>query len=325
VTFFLLVALALLYTFVNGFQGSSSSVATIIASRALDPRLALGMSAVSVFLGPFVFGIAVATTIGPGIVEADVISTGMIIAALASAVAWSLLTWFLGIPSSPSHALVGGLVGAVIARAGAAAVQPAGITKVGLALFLSPMLGMLFGILVMRLVLFLTRHATIRVNWWFRNGQMVTGIALALSNGANDAPKGMGVLALGLVAAGALPDFQVPLWVIISCAGAMALGTLLGGWRVIRTLGGKFFRIRPVDSFCSQVAAASVITAAALFGGPVSTTQVVSASILGVGAAVRINKVRWGVAQSIAMTWLLTIPANIGLAYGLYKTVGRLL
>jgi PiT family inorganic phosphate transporter len=315
------VTLALLYNFINGFQGSGSSVATIIASRALHPRLALWLTAVSVFFGPFLFGIAVAETIGAGIIIPSAVNSTMILAALGSAVSWSLLTWYLGIPSSPSHALVGGLVGTVIASGGFAAVQSAGILKVLLSLFLSPVLGLLFGMIIMNLVLFLARNASMKISWWFKRGQLITALILALANGANDAPKGMGIMVLGLISAGAMTRFEVPLWIIASSAAAMSFGTMIGGWRVIKTLGGKFFRIRPVDSFCSQIAAASVILGAALLGGPVSTTQVVSSSILGVGAAERMNKVRWGVAGNIGLTWLVTIPANIALAWGLYYLI----
>lgn len=319
---FLIVTLALIYTFVNGFQGSSSSVATIIASRALDPRLALGMSAAGAFLGPFLFGIAVAHTIGAGIITPNTVTPGMVVIALFTATTWSLLTWWLGIPSSSSHALVGAMVGVAVAGPGFSAVQQAGLFKVLMALFLSPLLGLLGGALIMRVVLFLVRDASIKINWWFKNGQVVTGMMLALSNGANDAPKGMGIMVLGLVAAGALPEFRVPLWGVAACSAAMSLGTLAGGWRVIKTLGGKFFRIRTVDSFCSQLAAAGVILSAALLGGPASTMQVVSSSILGVGAAERVNKVRWGVASNIALTWLVTIPANMAIAWLLYRAFG---
>ncbi len=315
------IILALAFNFINGFQGSSSSVATIIASRAIPPRAALAAAAVGVFLGPFLFGIAVAYTIGRDIVQINAVDPVMIVAALASAISWSLFTWYFGIPSSPSHALVGGMVGTVIASAGFAAVQSAGLTKVLLALFLSPFLGLLIGMLVMRVVLFLVRGSSMKVNEWFKRGQIFTGVGLALSNGANDAPKGMGIMMLGLTSAGMLTGFEAPLWIIAASAAAMSAGTLIGGWRVIRTLGGKFFRIRPVDSFCSQIAAASVILSAALLGGPVSTTQVVSTTILGVGAAERMNKVRWGATGSIGLTWLVTIPANMLFAWMLLQVL----
>ncbi len=321
----LIVILALAFNFVNGFQGAGSSVATVIASRAANPRLALWLSAAAILLGPFLFGIAVAYTIGQGILKPSAVNPGMVSAALISAVAWSLLTWFFAIPSSPSHALVGGLVGTAIASQRLNALVMTGFIKVLLALFLSPILGFVFGLIVTRLVFFLARRASPRINLWFKRGQLLAAVTLALSSGANDGPKGMGIIALGLVASGAATQFQVPLWVILSSALAMSLGTVLGGWRLIKTLGGKFFRIRPVDGFCSQITSTIVILGAALVGGPVSTTQVVSTTILGSGAAERINKVRWGVAGNIALTWLFTIPINIFLAwiiYQLFRQVG---
>lgn len=315
------IILALIFNFMNGFLGSSSSVATIIASRAIPPRLALGMTAAAVFLGPLVFGVAVAQTIGTGIVKTGIVQPSMVVAALICAVGWSMLTMYFGIPSSPSYALIGGLIGTAIASAGMQALQAGGILKTLVSLFFSPVLGMLMGMLILRLVLYLARNASIKINWWFRHGQVLTGFVLALSNGANDAPKGMGIIMMGLLTGQSISSFQVPPWVLLSCAAAMALGGVIGGWRIIKTLGGKFFRVRPVDSFCSQIAAATVTLSAALLGGPVSTTQVVSSSILGVGAAERVNKVRWGVAKNIGLTWLVTIPANIVLGWFLYQII----
>lgn len=314
----LLIVLALVFNFLNGFHDSSNIVATIIFSRAMHPRVALYLTAIAEFIGPFIFGVAVAETIGAGIVTPTAVTPEVIVAALLSAIVWNILTWLLGIPSSSSHALVGGLVGAVWASVGLGDVQMGGVFKVLLALFLSPILGFVAGFLITRLVFFLARNATMHINWWFKRGQVLTGLGLALSHGANDAQKSMGIMTLGLVAAGQLAEFEVPFWVIASSAAAMSLGTSFGGWRLIKTLGGKFFKIRPVDGFATQISAASVIMGAALLGGPASTTQVVSSSILGVGTAERPNKVRWGVAGGIAVTWLLTIPANILLAWALY-------
>lgn len=315
---YVLITLALAFNFVNGFQGSGSSVATIISSRAMNPRPALFFTAIAVFLGPLVFGVAVAQTIGAGILTPQSVTPAITAAALASAVTWSLLTWFIGIPSSPSHALIGGLVGSALAAQMINQIQTAGIIKVVLSLLISPPLGFLVGMIFTRLVFFLARNASLKINWWFKRGQLVTGLGLALSNGANDAPKGMGMMALGLVSMGMMEEFQIPPWIILSSALAIAAGSLLGGWRIIKTLGGKFFRVRPVDSFCSQIASTSIILSAALLGGPVSTTQVISSAILGTGTAHRANKVRWGVAKNIALTWLLTIPANIALAWLMY-------
>jgi inorganic phosphate transporter, PiT family len=304
------IVLALIFDFLNGVHDSSNVVSTMISSRAFSPRVALGVTAVANFCGPFLFGVAVAKTIGQDIVGPESINTQVLIAALTGAIVWNLLTWYLGFPSSSSHALIGGLVGAVMAGAGWQAIQFAGIQKVLIALFLSPVIGLAFGFISLRLVYLLCWNTSPRVNKLFKNSQIITGIALALSHGANDAQKTMGIITLALVTGGYLQTFVVPLWVIVICASMIALGTALGGWRLIRTLGGKFFKIRPVDGFASQLAAATVILGASVMGGPVSTTQVVSSSIMGVGAAERVNKVRWGVAQEIAMAWLLTIPAS---------------
>lgn len=313
-----LIVLGLVFTFLNGVQDSSNIVATIIFSRAMSPRLALLLTAVAVFIGPFLFGMAVAQTIGAAFVASQAINVLVLVAALVSASAWNLITWYFGIPSSTSHSLIGGLIGAVVAGAGLAAIQVSGLVTILLALFLSPILGLIAGFLLTRLVFFLARNATPRINKLFKSAQVVTGIVLALSHGANDAQKTMGVITLGLVISGALGNFQVPLWVVAICAGAIALGAGLGGYRLIRTMGGKFYRIRPVDGFCTQVAAGAVTLGAALLGGPVSTTQVVSSTILGVGSAERINKVRWNVAGQIMLAWLLTIPITALLAAGVY-------
>jgi inorganic phosphate transporter, PiT family len=313
-----LIILALIFDYLNGFHDAANIVATIISSRALSPRVALGLTAVAEFVGPFLFGVAVARTIGAGIVPPQAVTVHVILGALISAIAWNLFTWFFGIPSSSSHALIGGLIGAVIASLGAGAIQVPGLMLIFAALFLSPVLGMGIGYLFTKLVFFLSRNATLRINRFFKNVQIFTGVALALSHGANDAQKTMGIITLGLVAAGQLDSFVVPTWVIAISAGAIALGTATGGWRLIRTLGGKFYKIRPVHGFSTQVASAGVILGAALLGGPVSTTQVVSSAILGVGSAERMNMVRWGVAKNIMMAWLLTIPITALLAALMY-------
>jgi PiT family inorganic phosphate transporter len=290
----------------------------MISSRALSPRVALGMTALANFIGPFVFGVAVATTIGEELVIASAINAPVLLAALVSAILWNLLTWYLGFPSSSSHALIGGFIGAVVLAAGWGAIQIGGLEKVLIALFASPILGFLVGYLILRVTLLLSWSATPRINGFFRKSQVVTALALALSHGTNDAQKTMGIITLALMTGGYLSVFEVPLWVILACATMIALGTALGGWKLIRTLGGKFYKIRPVDGFASQLASAAVILTASLVGGPVSTTQVVSSAIMGVGTAERANKVRWGVAQEIAMAWLLTIPATALVGAGLY-------
>ncbi len=319
------IVLALVFDFLNGIHDSSNIVATMISSRALSPRVALGMTAVAEFSGPFIFGVAVANTIGHEVVVAEAINTVVLLAALSSAILWNLLTWYLGFPSSSSHALIGGLVGAVVMGAGWQAIQLPGMEKILIALFTSPIIGFAFGYMLLRLILLLSWKASPGINRLFKRGQIFTALALALSHGANDAQKTMGIITLALVTAGYLKVFAVPVWVIVLCAGMIALGTAVGGQKLIKTLGGKFFKIRPVDGFAAQIASAVVILGASLVGGPVSTTQVVSSTIMGVGAAERVNKVRWGVAQEIATAWLLTIPATALVAAGLYWVLAQVI
>ena len=316
-----IIGIALVFDFLNGFHDSSNIVATMISSRAMPPRLALAMTAVAEFSGPFLFGVAVATTIGSEIVDPAAISSAVIIAALASAILWNLFTWYFGFPSSTSHALIGGLIGAVGVAEGLSTIRLAGLEKVLIALFLSPILGLVLGYLVLKVIYFLARGAGPSANTFFKRGQWVTSLALALSHGTNDAQKTMGIIAMAMVTTGFSTTFYVPWWVIALSAGAIALGTALGGWRLIKTLGGKFYKIRPVHAFGSQLTSASIILGAALLGGPVSTTQVVSSSIMGAGAADRLSKVRWTVARDLAVAWLLTIPISALVAAGLYLVV----
>ncbi len=317
------IILALCFDFLNGVHDSSNIVATMISSRAFTPRVALGTIAIAEFSGPFIFGVAVANTIGHEVVDSASITTTIVLAALSSAIVWNLLTWFLGFPSSSSHALVGGIIGAVAVGAGWDAIRLEGLGKILIPLFTSPIIGFVVGFLLLRLMVQLSWNATPRINELFKRSQLVTGVALALSHGTNDSQKTMGVITLALVTAGYLKVFAVPVWVIAMCAGMIALGTATGGWRLIRTLGGKFYRIRPVDGLSSQLTSALVIIGASLVDGPVSTTQVVSSSIIGVGTAERANKVRWGVAQEIVTAWILTVPASAAVAAGVYWVLTR--
>ena len=319
------IFLGALFDFLNGIHDSSNVVATMISSRAFSPQVALGVTALAEFSGPFIFGVAVAQTIGNGIVASNLISTQVLLVALVSAILWDLLTWYLGFPSSSSHALIGGLLGAVVMAAGWGAIELPGLEKTLISLFSSPIIGFLVGFIIIRLILILSWKATPRINGFFKRSQILTGITLALSHGANDAQKPMGVITLALVTSGYLKVFAVPKWVILLCASMIALGTSIGGWRLIRTLGGKIYKIRPVDGFASQLSSAIVILGNSLFGGPVSTTQVVSSAIMGVGAGERANKVRWGVAQEIAMAWLFTIPATALFAAGLFWVISQII
>jgi len=318
------IGFALLFDFLNGMRDASNIVATMISSRAFRPQTALAITAVAEFLGPFLFGVVVAKTIGSDVVDPGVLTLHAIAACLSGAIIWNLITWFVGIPGSSSHALIGGLVGAVLMGAGLDALKPAGLYKVLLALFASPVIGFLSGFVVTRLIYFLAQNATPRINEFFRRAQFFTAIALGLSHGANDSQKTMGVITLSLVIAGALPAFQVPLWVIVVSAGAISIGAGFGGWRLIRTLGGGFYKIRPLHSFATQLTSSFVIIGASLFGLPVSTSQVVSSAIIGVGASERLSKVRWNVAGDILTSWVITIPVSALLAAGVYWLFERL-
>jgi PiT family inorganic phosphate transporter len=317
------VLTALTFDFLNGFHDSANVVATVIASRAMPPRTALAMSALSNLAGPLLFGVAVATTIGNEVLTSNAVTIPVAQSALLSAIIWNLLTWWLGIPSSSSHALIGGFVGAAITGFGIHVIREEGMIKIIIGLFISPFLGIALGWLMMRIMLVIGEFLPPSANNFFSRAQWLTSLVLGLSHGTNDAQKTMGILALGLVAFGVLPEFTVPIWVILASASAMALGTALGGWRLIRTMGSGFYRVRCTHAFSSQIASAAVILGAALWGAPVSTTQVISSSIVGAGSAERINKVRWGMASNIVYAWLLTIPTTGLLGALLYLFFSR--
>jgi PiT family inorganic phosphate transporter len=319
------IALALVFDFLNGYIGSSSIVATMISSRALSPRKALGLTAVAEFIGPFLFGVAVAMTMGYQLVDLAVMNDAAVLAALVSAIVWSLFTFYAGLPSSTSHALAGGLVGAALAVGGPAALHVRGLEIVIAALLLSPILGMILAFLALKVLYFLARGATPAANTVFKRLQLITAVVLALSQSTNDAQKAMGVMAMSLVVTGTSSRFYVPFWVVAICAAAICLGTAAGGWRLIRVLGAKFYKIRPIHAFGSQLASAAVIFGAGALGGPVSLTQVISSAIVGAGAADRVSKVRWSVVRDMGVAWLLTIPLSAVMAMVLYELFGRIL
>ena len=320
----IVIALALLFDFLTGLRDSSNVVATMISSRAFAPHTALGITAMAEFLGPFLFGVVVAKTIGDQVVQSGVLTLDAVAACLVGAIGWNLITWFFGLPGSSSHALIGGMVGAVIAQAGITAIKVSGLYKVLIALVASPLIGFTFGFLITRLIYFLVQNASPRINEFFKRAQFFTALALASSHGANDSQKTMGIIALSLVIGGALPAFEVPLWVIAASAAGIAIGASFGGWRLIRTLGGRFYKIRPLHSFSTQLTSALVLLSASLFGVPVSISQVVSSAIIGVGASERISKVRWSVAGDIITSWVITIPASALLAAGVYWLITQL-
>ncbi len=328
----LCVVVVLVFDYTNGFHDASSILGTVIASRAMTPVQAVILVAVFEFLGPLLGGTAVANTIG-GVVDLDglagTLSLTVLLAGLIGAIGWNLLTWWLAIPSSSSHALVGGLVGAVVVSAGSGHVvwgleallhegRLTGVTKILLALVLSPLLGLWVGFLLHRAMLFMLRAARPTVNRQLRRAQFFTAAWLAFSHGANDAQKSMGVLTLVLLLGGFIPALEVPAWVVLSCAGAITAGILSGGWRIVRTVGFAIYKVRPVHALDSQLSSAAVVLAAALAGAPVSTTHVVSSSIMGIGASERPKAVRWGKAQEIVTTWLITLPGAAVIAVVVY-------
>jgi PiT family inorganic phosphate transporter len=316
-----LIAIALIFDFTNGSNDSSNIVATAIASRAIEARRALLIAAICEFAAPFIFGVNVATTIGSDLIDPNAISLKVVFAAILASIFWNILTRRLGIPSSSSHALIGGLIGAAVVAEGISVVHFPGLFKVLGGLFMSPLVGLVFGFIFLRLVLFLARDASPGANVGFKRFQYLTLISLSLSYGANDSQKTMGIIALGLVTAGVEAKFHIPVWVIASCAGAIALGTTFGGWRLIRTIGGRIYNIRPVNALTSQLASATVILSAARLGAPVSSTHVISAAVMGAGAGQRVNKVHWLVAKDILLTWMMTIPLTGVLSALVYQIV----
>ncbi len=319
-----LIAAALLYAFINGLNDSAGIVAPVISVHALSPRRALFWVGLGELAGPLLFGVAVARTVGADLLAASVITPWVVLAGVLGAVLWNLTAQALSMPSSSSHALVGGLVGAAVAAGGPAAVQWTGLGKVLLALLLSPLLGFLGGFWFTRLLFGVFANFPPSINQAFRRGQVFTAFAVALAHGSNDAQKAMGVIVLALVSAGRLEGFVVPDWVRWSSAAALALGATVGGWRLIRTLGGRIFRLRPVHGFAAQSAGAGVILSAGLVGGPVSTTQVLSSALMGAGAAERWNKVRWLVARDMLLTWVFTLPTAALAGAVLYWAFTRL-
>jgi inorganic phosphate transporter, PiT family len=310
ITLLTVLGLALAFDYINGFHDTANAIATSVSTRALKPQYAIVMSAIANFGGAFA-GTAVANTVGTGLISSQVESQTVVAAALVGAIVWNLVTWRLGIPSSSSHALIGGLLGAAAAAAGTGAWNVGGIVgKVLIPLVSSPVAGFVIGLALMVVIFNVFRRARPRaMNDNFRRLQVVSAAFMAFSHGSNDAQKTMGVMTLALVTAGVLPEFKVPLPVIVAAASAISLGTAAGGWRIIRTMGTRVVKLDPVHGFAAETTAASVIVVASHFGMPVSTTHVISSAILGVGSSDRFNSVRWSVARGIGIAWVLTIPA----------------
>jgi PiT family inorganic phosphate transporter len=305
----LLILLALLFDFLNGFHDAANSVATIVSTRVLSPRLAVMWAAFFNFIAFLVFGLHVAGTIGKGIVDIKIIDSSIIFAALMGACIWNIITWYLGLPTSSSHALIGGLIGAALMKAGAQSLIASGIWKTVLFIFISPILGLTLGIGIGVIVYNIFRKShPMKVDHIFRKGQLISAAAYSLGHGGNDAQKTMGIIAGLLFSAGLLDKFYIPLWVVLSCHASIALGTMFGGWRIVKTMGQKVAKLRPVDGFCAEFGAAVTLFFSTAMGVPVSTTHTITGSIMGVGSIKGIMNVKWGVAGRIVWAWILTIP-----------------
>jgi PiT family inorganic phosphate transporter len=306
-----LIALALAFDFLNGLHDAANSIATVVSTQLLSPFVAVMFAAVGNFLAYWLVGLHVARTVGAGIIDKDVVTPAVVFGALGGAMVWNVLTWLKGLPSSSSHALIGGLLGAGIAHSGFGAVEGSGTTKTLVAIVLSPTIGFVIAMLLMLLtsVLF-QRTQPARANRAFKALHLVSSAAQSISHGGNDAQKTMGVIALLLYSTGHLAEFQVPEWVVLSCYTAMALGTLSGGWRIIRTMGTRLTRLNHHSGFCASSASSIVLFGASAFGIPVSTTHAIAGSVAGTGAARRSSAVRWGVASRVVIAWFITIPAS---------------
>lgn len=307
-----LIAVAIIFDFLNGLHDAANSIATIVSTRVLSPVVAVVFAAFFNFIAFLFFGVHVAATIGTGLISPEVVSWQVIFGALMGAISWNLITWWGGIPSSSSHALIGGLVGAGIAKGGTGAVVVPGIVKTAGAIVWSPLLGMVLALLLWLAVSWLYRRSTpFAVDKQFRVMQLGSAALYSIGHGGNDAQKTMGIIAGLLFAEGMLGDeFFVPFWVVITCYAALALGTLVGGWRIVKTMGSKITRLKPVQGFCAETAGAATLYLATSLGIPVSTTHTITGAIIGVGTARRVSAVRWGIAGSILIAWVITLPAT---------------
>ena len=307
-----LVVVALVFDFMNGFHDAANSIATVVSTRVLSPRWAVIWAAFFNFIAFLFFGLAVAATIGKGIVDPKIIDHHVIFGALVGAIAWNAITWYYGIPSSSSHALIGGVVGAAVAKGGIGTLIASGLVKIAFAIVLSPILGFALGAALMVLVSWICARTTPRrVDRWFRRLQLVSAALYSLGHGGNDAQKTMGIIWMLLIAASVMgPQDDLPFWVVIACHAAIGLGTLFGGWRIVKTMGMRITKLKPVGGFCAETSGATMLFLATGLGIPVSTTHTIAGSIVGVGSAQKLSAVRWGVAGGIVWAWIFTIPCS---------------
>jgi inorganic phosphate transporter, PiT family len=314
-----LILVALGFDFINGFHDAANSIATVVSTRVLSPGKAVIWAAFFNFVAAFTFGTAVAQTVGAKMIDINIVTFAVIFAGLTGAIIWDLITWYSGLPTSSSHALVGGYAGAAVAKAGFAAIIPSGWTKTIIFIFLSPLIGMTAGLLLMTAIHWILRWTPpSRVDRWFRRLQLLSAAFFSLNHGANDAQKTMGIIAGVLYTAGYIPTLSIPFWVILIAHTAIGFGTLAGGWRIIHTMGSKITKLQPVGGFAAETGAAIAILIATQSGVPVSTTHAITGSIVGVGATRRLSAVRWGVAGQIVWAWVLTIPAAFSIAAAVY-------
>jgi PiT family inorganic phosphate transporter len=307
-----IILIALVFDFLNGFHDAANSIATVVSTRVLTPIQAVIWAAFFNFVAAFGFGVGVATTVGKGVVDPKIVDHWVILAALVGAIVWDVVTWYWGLPTSSSHALIGGFAGAAVAKAGFGSLVAAGLIKIGIFMILAPVIGLAVGFGLMVGTAWTFRRATPgRVDWIFRRMQLLSAAAYSLGHGTNDAQKTMGIISVLLFSTGHLgPEFYVPFWVILSAHAAMGLGTLTGGWRIVKTMGMRITKLRPVGGFCAETAGALVLVGTAIGGIPVSTTHTITGSIMGVGSLQRFSAVRWGIASRIVWAWIMTIPAS---------------
>lgn len=322
----LLIILALAFDFLNGFHDSANSIATVVSTRVLSPRYAVFWAAFFNFIAFLFFGLHVANTIGKGIIDIAIVDQGVIFGALMGACIWNLITWYFGLPTSSSHALIGGMIGAALVKAGTSALVWKGICRTVVFIFISPTVGLTLGLTLGIIVYWLCRKAIpYKVDHLFRKGQLVSAALYSMGHGGNDAQKTMGIIASLLFSAGYLgKEFYVPFWVIIACHAAIAAGTMFGGWRIVKTMGQKVAKLKPIDGFCAETGAAITLFTASAMGVPVSTTHTITGAIMGIGSLKRLSAVRWGVAGTIVWAWMLTIPCSATIAaisYAAYRAV----
>ena len=324
---YIVVALVLIFDFINGFHDSANSIATVVSTKVLSPVAAVSMAAFFNFVAFLIFPLKVATTMGKGVINPDVINLTVIASALVAAICWNLTTWWLGLPSSSSHTLVGGLVGAAVASSGWSSVIMAGVIKIIIFIVIAPLLGMIMSFIISAFVIFLARnHSPSGVDKHFRRLQLLSAAAFSLGHGGNDAQKSMGIIWVALIVSGlASKNDPIALWIVLSCQAAIALGTLLGGWRIVKTMGQKITKLKPFEGFCAESAGAITLFGATHFGIPVSTTHVITGAIIGAGARKGVSAVKWGVTTNIFWAWILTIPVSAIIGSSMFLLLNRIL